>query len=185
GINQVYTGGAICDLFSGSASLAGAIAQQCTMHSNDIQSYSKILADTYNKAFKQKDTPNAHNIIQQAEQIIKFHKIEIDIKYDKDMSLNDFECIENKQRNLIHQKFDYPWHLFAKNYSGTWWSYEQCLWIDAIREVAEHYTHLACYPAIISSLMFSMAYAGQGTGHYAQSKHKVPLKILSYIENVH
>lgn len=168
GINEVHDGRAICDLFSGSGSIAGAIGQQCIVHSNDIQTYSQILADTYNQAFYDDDMPSSQDIIKQAESIVEKHKIDISIKYDKDMSLKDFNAIENIQKKLINHNFNYAWHLFSKSYSGTWWSYEQCLWIDAIREVAEKYKGKTYYSVIISSLMFGMAYASQGTGHYAQ-----------------
>lgn len=32
GINEVYDGGALCDLFGGSASLAGAVGDQISVH---------------------------------------------------------------------------------------------------------------------------------------------------------
>jgi len=168
GINKVHDGGAICDLFSGSASLAGAIGQQCPVHSNDIQSYSKILADTYNTVFFDTDAPSSSKIIEQAESIVNQNRIDLGLQYSKQMSLSEYNKIEDKQKKLLNKTFDYKWHLFCKNYSGTWWSYEQCLWIDAIRQVAEKYRDQAFYPAILSSLMFGMAYASQGTGHYAQ-----------------
>src|SRR5690606_1773900 len=63
---------------------------------------------------------------------------------------------------------DVEYHLFIKNYSGTYWSYDQCLWIDAIRVAAEEYSNLPIYYPILSSLMFAMAYNAQSTGHYAQ-----------------
>lgn len=170
GINEVYAGGTICDLFSGSASLAGAIGQQYPVHSNDIQNYSKILADTYNKAYVYEDMPSATKIIQSAKRfVLKNQKnIRINVEYDSNMSLADFQKVEDIQKQLIENDFDYKWHIFAKNYSGTWWSFEQCLWIDAIRQVAEKYRSTPCYPVILSSLMFAMAYSSQGTGHYAQ-----------------
>lgn len=168
GINQVYDGRPVCDLFSGSGSLAGALGQQCAIHSNDIQNYSKILADTYSQAYFEEGMPSALDIVKKAEKIILKNKIDLRISYEKEMSLKKFNAIENKQKKLISYNFDYKWHLFSKNYSGTWWSYEQCLWIDAIRQIAEEYKNKPYYPVILSSLMFSMAYASQGTGHYAQ-----------------
>ena len=50
-----------------------------------------------------------------------------------------FSRSANVKKDLINKDFSYDYHLFAKNYSGTWWSYEQCLWIDALREVADEY----------------------------------------------
>lgn len=168
GINEIHDGRDICDLFSGSGSLSGALGQQCVVHSNDIQNYSRVLADTYNRSYSDEGMPSSHHIIKQAERIISKNRIKINVVYDKKMSLKDFNDVEEIQKDLINNDFNYKWHLFSKNYSGTWWSYEQCLWIDALRQVAEKYRKKPYYSVILSSLMFSMAYASQGTGHYAQ-----------------
>lgn len=170
GINEVYQGGAVCDLFSGSASLAGAIGQQCIVHSNDIQHYSAILSRTYNQAFLESDIPNSSELIEKAEKIVEKNKksLGLNIIYSKNLTLDEFNNLEEIQKKLIDKKFRREWHLFVKNYSGTWWSAEQCLWIDALREVADQYKDRSFYPVILSSLMFGMAYSSQGTGHYAQ-----------------
>ncbi|KZL17603.1 DNA adenine methylase [Pseudovibrio sp. WM33] len=171
GINQVHDKRAICDLFAGSASLAGAVGQQCVVHSNDIQHYSSVLSDTYNKAFKTASTPSADQLIEAAQRIVETNDLRLEVNYSDANSLEKFNDLEELQRGLINQDFSYEWCIFAKNYSGTWWSYEQCLWIDAFRQVAEDYKDTAIYPVILSSLMFGMAYASQGTGHYAQYRN--------------
>lgn len=168
GINQVRDDRPICDLFSGSGSLSGAIGQQATVVSNDIQAYSGLLADTYNRAYRDQSTPSADHLLLLASEILERRERKLEVDYDSEMPLAVFNKHEEHQKALLRQDFDYKWHLFAKNYSGTWWSYEQCLWIDAIREVAEGFRSNPIYPAIMSSLMFAMAYASQGTGHYAQ-----------------
>lgn len=168
GINQVFDGRPICDLFAGSGSLAGAIGQQATVWSNDIQAYSGVLSDTYNKAHKDCNTPTAAEILSMASDIVERRRRTSVAYYSGNMTRSDFDNLEAVQKKLLNQSFDYKWHLFAKNYSGTWWSYEQCLWIDALREVADDFKNKPIYPAIMSSLMFAMAYASQGTGHYAQ-----------------
>lgn len=170
GINDTYQGGEICDLFSGSASLAGALGQQCLVHSNDIQNYSSILARTYNTAYAQRGLPTADELLDKATQIYKKNQkaTGIHINYTSDIGLEEFREYEAVQQDLINRNYRREWHLFVKNYSGTWWSTDQCLWIDAFREVAEQYDNKPYYPVIISSLMFAMAYASQGTGHYAQ-----------------
>lgn len=168
GINHVRDERPICDLFSGSGSLSGAIGQQATVVSNDIQSYSGLLADTYNRAYRDQTTPSADHLLALADDILERRKRKLVVDYGSDMPFTVFNEHEDRQRALMTQDFDYKWHLFAKNYSGTWWSYEQCLWIDALREVAEGFRFSPIYPVIMSSLMFAMAYASQGTGHYAQ-----------------
>ncbi len=170
GINEVHQGGAVCDLFAGSASLAGAIGQQCTVHSNDIQSYSAVLADVYSRSYVTSDFPTATQILDRASAIVEANGIlwALEIDYSELTTLDQFNKAEELQKGLIEQDFLYDWHLFAKNYSGTWWSYAQCLWIDAIREVAEEYRDTPAYNPILACLMFAMAYSSQGTGHYAQ-----------------
>jgi len=181
GINQNYEGGAVLDLFAGSASLSGALGQQCPVHSNDIQKYSKVLADTYNKAYRSKRTPSALEIIEKAKGIVSNKNMMLGVVYHESMSIKDFVKVEERQRELIDKVFDYKWHLFAKNYSGTWWTYEQCLWIDAIRQLAEDYRDEPFYPIILSSLMYAMAYASQGTGHYAQYRDAKTISSLKDI----
>lgn len=170
GINETYQGGAVCDLFSGSASLAGALSQQCVVHSNDIQSYSSILANTYNTAYIEKNTPSAEKLVAEATKIYKRNRksLGLNLTYEGDLTLDEFNSLEEIQKLLINRNFKRDWHLFVKNYSGTWWSYDQCLWIDAYRQVCETYRGSPSFSVIMSSLMFGMAYASQGTGHYAQ-----------------
>lgn len=170
GINEVYEGGALCDLFAGSASLAGAVRQQATVHSNDIQAYSGVLARTYLRAYKHPGIPTAEQLVAAAQEIVELNSSALRLKVDYKTidSIESFNAAERKQQNLIHREFDWQWHFFTKTYSGTWWSAEQCLWIDALREVAERYKDQECYSLILSSLMYAMAYTSQGTGHYAQ-----------------
>lgn len=170
GINEVHRGGTILDLFAGSASLAGAIGQQHSVHSNDIQAYSGVLANTYNQAYKSDTTPSAEAILKDAQKIVRQleNQSPILINYDTDLSLKSFQHLEDQQKRLIDVDFKNKWHLFTRNYSGTWWSHEQCMWIDAIRGIAEKNRDTGHYSIIMSSLMYAMAYASQGTGHYAQ-----------------
>ena len=170
GVNEVYESGPVCDLFGGSASLAGAIGDQVPIHSNDIQAYSAVIARAYLTAWKTKASPNSNTILEEAAAIVERHRKQLECLHDysSPVSLKAFNLIERKQQELINRKFRRPWHLFLKYYSGTWWSAEQCLWIDAIREVADRYKSKSCYDVILSSLMFAMAYASQGTGHFAQ-----------------
>lgn len=161
----------VLDLFSGSASLAGAIGRQVPFYSNDIQQYSRILSTAYVANWKNEKSPNAESLISQAKEIVKENIFSIKDhahNYKSEISLEKFTAIEKNQRKLIDRTFEHKWHLFVKNYSGTWWSAEQCLWIDAIREVAESYKEDHMYHAILASLMWAMAYCSQGTGHYAQ-----------------
>lgn len=170
GINEVYTGGKVLDLFAGSASLSGALSGQVSIHSNDIQSYSSLLASVYLTAWRGTKTPTAEEVISRAEDIAAPHLKALSNEYSFSgiSELNHFNEIERKNRELINSEFDHKYHLFQKYYSGTWWSAEQCIMIDAFREVAEHYRSDPAFPAIMASIMYAMAYTSQGTGHYAQ-----------------
>ncbi|SEA38014.1 adenine-specific DNA-methyltransferase [Nitrosospira multiformis] len=170
GINEVYEGGPLCDLFGGSASLAGAVGDQVAVHSNDIQCYSAVLARAYLTSWRAESSPTSASIIAQAKVIVETSRQSLDCLHDyaAPVSLEKFNGVEREQQALLDRNFSHPWHLFLKYYSGTWWSAEQALWIDAIREVADRYKDDPCYDVILSSLMFAIAYASQGTGHYAQ-----------------
>lgn len=183
GIKEVYTGGAVCDLFAGSASLSGAIGNQVPIHSNDIQEYSGVLAEVYLESWKNTGAPTSLEIINTATKIVERNKKTLPkiISYKNEMTLEEFNLAEKNQQNTINLNFDRDWHLFTKYYSGTWWTIEQCLWIDAIREVAESYKTSPSYWAILSSLMYSMAYTSQGTGHYAQYRDA---KTLSSMKDI-
>ncbi len=172
GINDVWRPGQpVLDLFAGSASLAGAIGRQVPFHSNDIQQYSKVLSTAYAESWKTAKSPSADYLMMQAGAVVELTRRKIYgyiYDYAADLSLDEFNRGEIKQRELIEVEFDHQWHLFVKCYSGTWWSAEQCMWIDALREVAESYRDDHVYHVILAALMFAMAYCSQGTGHYAQ-----------------
>lgn len=169
GINFVHKEDrTILDLFAGSASLAGAVGNQVNFVSNDIQQYSKILSKTYLVNLTEDSIPQIDDIYKRACSIVGDN---LDKEYIVDYSsldLKKFNDLESKQKALINKEFLYDYHLFTKNYSGTWWSYEQCVWIDALRGIADSYKDSPIYSIFIASLMFAMAYTSQGTGHYAQ-----------------
>lgn len=170
GINDVHGGGAICDLFAGSASLAGAVGDKFPIVSNDIQNYSRVLSGAYLTAWRGPDSPSAASIIGRAREIVAANMRAVGPLHDytKTVSLRRFQAIEVTERKFFDHTIERPWHLFFKFYSGTWWSAKQALWIDAIRQVAEEHRSDPSYDVILASLMFAMAYASQGTGHYAQ-----------------
>jgi adenine-specific DNA-methyltransferase len=168
GIKEVYLGGPICDLFAGSSCLAGALRDQTPFISNDIQAYSSVLADFYLNAWQSSSFPTAEVILKKAQLYVDNVYLSEDLLYNSTDSLAAFNKLEIKNRNLIQKDFSHSHHLFLKYYSGTWWSAEQCLWIDALRKVADDYVRSPAYPLILCSLMHAVAYCSQGTGHFAQ-----------------
>ncbi|HWY11616.1 MAG TPA: DNA adenine methylase [Bacteroidia bacterium] len=172
GIDEVYSGGIICDLFAGSSVLSGSLGSIAQIHSNDIQEYSGHIAKTYLSNYDWEAFPDLDNIISQARRY--FNKVkkkypELIYKYSEELTLIQFNKLEKKQQRLRSKDFDdIDYYLFIKYYSGTYWSFEQCIWIDAIKKVADKYKTSPLYYPIISSLMFAMSYCSQSTGHVAQ-----------------
>ena len=171
-IESVYDGGVICDLFAGACSLSGALGKTYPIHSNDIQNYSAIISSVYLKPIQSIDV---EDLIQDATINYKKAKMNLptNLDYSGFSSLAQFNKIEKNNRKLINKNFRNHYHLFLKNYSGTWWSAEQCLWIDAIKQsidkrVKRNEWGDAEYSFSMAILLHAMAYSSQGTGHYAQ-----------------
>jgi adenine-specific DNA-methyltransferase len=169
GIEEVYSGGVICDLFSGSCSLSGSIGSQAPFISNDIQAYSAVIAKSYLTDWNDKKI-TSKEIIEVAEIYYQKHYSTIlkGLTHNGENNLKAFNKIEKLNQALIKRKFTNNWHLFTKNYSGTWWSAEQCTWIDSLRKAIEDFKDNPAYNTMLGSLMYAMAYNSQGTGHYAQ-----------------
>lgn len=190
GINEVLLDGPVCDLFSGSSSLAGALNNQINMIVNDIQSYSQIYAHTY--LYNKKSSITKEKIdnilllvtkkISEKEEFL----LNYNFNYNGNMTIEEFSSLEKAQQNLINDSFNFDYHLFIKYYSGTYWSFKQCIEIDSIREIADMFLDSYEFFLILSSLMYGMAYTSQSTGHYAQYRDATSkssmLDILSYRE---
>lgn len=177
----------LCDLFSGTGVVGGALKDKYHIHANDVQAYSAILSSTYLLNLKGKISKECLSEIKDRVQVLvnDFYRRVPGYFFDYTQinSFKEFSEIEQEQQKLIDKDFKIGFHLFTKNYSGTYWSFEQCVWIDSIRAVAERYIGKAQYFPILSSLIFSMSYASQSTGHYAQYRDVTEsnmLDILSY-----
>lgn len=183
GIEKVYTGGEICDLFAGSCSLAGAIGDQVAIVSNDIQEYSSVLAKAYLTDWNDGKVA-IQDVIERAQNYHKenYSELILEYQYSTELTIKEFNKIEKKSQNLIKKKFDNEWHLFTRYYSGTWWSTEQCTWIDSIRKAINDYADNPSYNALLSSLMYAAAYNSQGTGHYAQYRDAKTLSAMKDIQ---
>lgn len=175
----------LVDLFAGSSVLSGAFRNKTDIISNDIQQYSSILAHTYLGDYHWEDYPDdlMDEILFEAEQYVHEFKTRYPLSFDypDNMTIEEFTKIEDAQRVLIKQNFDFSHHLFVKNYSGTYWTFEQCLWIDAIRKVANNYEGTPIFYVILASLMFAMSYNSQSTGHFAQYRDATSEKSMQDI----
>ncbi|MEK6239171.1 MAG: DNA adenine methylase [Planctomycetales bacterium] len=170
-LNQVHDGGGVCDLFAGSAVLSGAIGRSVQVFSNDVQHYSRPLAETHLTAWKDEDSwSSPEELKQEITDVAREHleRLPTTLNYADCRSLQEFQGVEERNRGLIECDFDHPCHLYLKYYSGTWWSARQCAWIDAIRQVIERYSGTPHQCVIMASLMHAMCYCGSGTGHFAQ-----------------
>lgn len=188
GLNEVHKEGQpVCDLFAGSSTLAGALrSNDIKFISNDIQIYSSIFTKTYLSKFDWNLYPTAEEIVNEVENIVniwidKFNYYWSKSDYNIEFDLESFNELEKFQQNLNEdKKFNelikscnnkdiIEYHLFAKEYSGTYWSFRQCVWIDAFRCIADKYIDIKpLYNLILSCTMYAMAYNSQSTGHYAQ-----------------
>ena len=162
-----------CDLFAGTAIVSYAFSDEFDVVSNDIQTYSSVLGHTYFSDFSELGDADTivRQIMEECESVVDSIHVqfpELSFQYDEGMDFLSMERLENEQMSLIHQDFKSGFTFFMQSYSGTYWSYEQCLWIDAIRNVAESYSDSRLYYLILSSLMFAMSYCAQSTGHFAQ-----------------
>lgn len=171
----------VCDLFAGSATLSGALRNKANIISNDIQRYSAVFASAYLNNYLWDEYPDISLITQRAkdratEFMDNYSEYAKQFRYDREFTLDEFNEVENKERELINDKsfsnFD-NYYLFTQNYSGTYWSFEQCVWIDSYRKVIDEYRHdQALYNLLLTCLMYAMAYNSQSTGHYAQ--YRIP-----------
>ncbi|OHX11743.1 hypothetical protein BI347_17965 [Chromobacterium sphagni] len=162
----------IVDLFAGAAAISGGFGHINRIISNDIQQYSAVVASTY---LKRAEKIGQFDIVELASSIAleKISTLSSDMHYPAETSLESFNEIEKRNRELIYREFDTTHHLFTRFYAGTWWSAEQCIWIDAIREVLDALLSAgkiadADFNFGLTCLMHAMAYTSQGTGHYAQ-----------------
>ncbi len=173
----------VCDLFAGSATLTAALRGKTNVISNDIQKYSSVFAKTYFENYDWKNLPSAEDISKIAEDRVNrfydfFPGYREKFSYDKEFSVDELNEMEGEQRALIDsdiwKKFD-NYYLFVKCYSGTYWSFEQCVWIDSFRFAIDQFKEdEGYYNLLLSCLMYAMAYNSQSTGHYAQ--YRIPEK---------
>jgi len=161
-----------CDLFAGTSIISASLKDEYRIHSNDIQQYSAIFSNTYLLNLNRLIPAELLQIIEERTcfLVCEFKEKYPQLKFDYNEITNYIELkdLEDIQRNLIHFDFGIGFNLFTRYYSGTYWSYEQCVWIDSIRAVAEEYVGTPSYYVILSALIFAMSYSSQSTGHFAQ-----------------
>lgn len=168
-----------CDLFSGTAIVSYAFSDSYDIVSNDIQKYSSIFAQTYASDFSVYGDPDrvVEAIMEECHAVLE-RKVQqnqdLSFPYREGMSFAEMDQMEKEQAALVDRAFQSGFSLFQKCYSGTYWSFEQCLWIDSIRVVAESHANERLYYAIMAALVFAMSYCSQSTGHFAQFRTLTP-----------
>ena len=176
GIRQVHNEGPICDLFAGAGSLAGALGNSAPFIANDIQNYSGVISRCYLGRVSSNFNKLALKEIM-AKASAHFEKIwnslPDGLRYSSADSLEQYNVVELRNQDLVKTQDKVPYTLFTRCYSGTWWSAEQCAWIDALRRTADEMkAHDLLsdndFAIFLTSIMHSMAYCSQGTGHFAQ-----------------
>jgi len=172
-LSQVdVSGRPIVDLFAGACAISGGFGNAAKIISNDIQEYSATIASSY---LHKVDRAGNVDVISLAEVFVrdKLRCLPDGLTHSEDGTLDDFNVVENNNKALLDKEFDFPFHLFTRAYSGTWWSAEQCVWIDSIRQTLDLLREDGSFSEAdfrlgLTCLMHAMAYTSQGTGHYAQ-----------------
>lgn len=174
GLTQMNAQGRpLVDLFAGACAISGGFGHTSRIISNDIQGYSAVIASTY---LRRAELIQNFDIVDLARPIVErvMATLPTNIAYPQEVTnLAAFNVIERRNRKMIHKEFNSSHHLFTRVYSGTWWSAEQCVWIDAIRQVLDTLKDAgdiqqADFDFGLTCLLSAMAYTSQGTGHYAQ-----------------
>lgn len=173
GLADVHAEGkTLVDLFAGACAVSAGFGNRYQIISNDIQQYSSVIASAY---LKRAERIGQFDLIALASTIAKqnISALPDSMRYQVDLTLEDFNKIEEANRSLLFKEIDTTHHLFTRVYSGTWWSAEQCIWIDALREVLDNLLQNgdiseADFNFGLTCLLHAMAYTSQGTGHYAQ-----------------
>lgn len=169
-VNSTVFNGTIYDIFAGTTIVSAHLNKEYDVVINDIQEYSSILAKAYLNKINAVDF-NELTFRNTTETYVLYFKKKygLDFKYTDMLSIEGFLTIENKEKKLLNFDFEKKdHHLFVKTYSGTYWSFEQCLWIDAIYRSSQKFKKEPLYDLLIASLMFAMSYSSQSTGHFAQ-----------------
>lgn len=162
-----------CDLFAGTAIVAYAMSDEYNLVVNDIQQYSEILARCYMNDYSMINDIDETiiTIVNKINQQLIFDsswRLEDGMRYREDMSYEEMLAVEEREQKLINKEEERGFSLFKRCYSGTYWSYEQCRHIDAIRAVCEQYKGSVLYDIIMGALIYAMSYSSQSTGHFAQ-----------------
>ena len=176
GIESVHKDGAVCDLFAGAGSLSGALGNAFDFVSNDIQEYSGVISRCYlGRVSDQFYKTDLSEIVDIAEAHFESIAAELpdELIYHETDDLDEFNQIEDLNRSLLTALEKAPFNLFTRCYSGTWWSAEQCCWIDALKRTIDEFVAADQFTendeaVALTALMHAMAYCSQGTGHFAQ-----------------
>lgn len=160
----------VYDLFSGTCIVAAHLSKKYDVVINDIQEYSGILGRAYLNKINIENF-NLALFLDEVDSYVKYFKEKYGLNffYDLSISIDDYLLIEQQEKNLIEKFFnDDDHYLFVRNYSGTYWSFEQCIYIDSIYRITQQYRSTPMYELLLGALMFAMSYCSQSTGHFAQ-----------------
>jgi adenine-specific DNA-methyltransferase len=162
----------IVDLFAGACAISGGFGHVGKIVSNDIQKYSATIASSYLHRAEKAHEVDIFSLIEALAQE-KLRYLPDGLSHSENCTLEEFNVVEDANKALLNLELNFPYNLFTRAYSGTWWSAEQCVWIDSIRQALDilkdngSYTE-ADFQIGLTCLMHAMAYTSQGTGHYAQ-----------------
>jgi adenine-specific DNA-methyltransferase len=163
------------DIFAGSSVVGGAFRNIRPVTCNDIQLYSSVIGQIYLQNYNWEETDidsleEFYGEVCQESERIKGLLSDYIIDYSLDHTFNYIQEVEENHRGFINREFNGFEHLFIQKFSGTYWSLEQCIDIDATITVLKRPKYSVDFfkNLVLGALMFSMAYCSQSTGHYAQ-----------------
>ena len=126
--------GNVYDIFAGTTIVSAYLNRKYNVIVNDIQEYSTVLA----KSYLNKINVNEFDVKLFQKNTLEYvnyfkNKYNLFYSYTNTLDIEEFIEIENQEKELLNINFNNDDnHLFVKTYSGTYWSFEQCLWIDSI-----------------------------------------------------
>lgn len=186
GIISSCRSGAFLDVFSGMCSVGRAVAPGRQVWSNDLQSFSQLVASTH---FCSQDAPlsrldalgltAAHRRAKTDELTNSFATL-LAVEHaaleksDIDALATLFEQSVSHAQTFTGAKLAGNHDLFCRRYAGTYFGYQQAIEIDSIRYAIDRLKDDGSitgdqWKALLVALCMAMSRCSNSTGHFAQS----------------
>jgi adenine-specific DNA-methyltransferase len=186
GIISSCRSGAFLDVFSGMCSVGRAVAPRRQVWSNDLQSFSQLVASIH---FCSQDTPltrldalgltaayrraKADELTGSLSHYLSVEHAALE-KSDIDALAALFEQSVHNAQSLTEATPTGKHDLFCRRYAGTYFGYQQAIEIDSIRYAIDCLKEDGSisgdqWKALLVALCMAMSRCSNSTGHFAQS----------------